>query len=331
MDVIYFGAHSIDITVNGDRSYNTWTDFHLIPTSKPIVSQASPNLNIVQVPTINYFVDLSEIQNGGLTFGQRSGEWEFIIDHNQWSSWLTAYNTIKQKLHGKSVIVKLTDVPETDYYGRIYVSKYSPGSEYTTISISYIFNSNSELAVTYPDIDTDSPYYSGGGSGGGSSGGGSSSSESSDSPVYRPTEAEIQSFVNDVKSSSNITVLNYGYWVPTKSNMYLRAQVSESPNTYKSYYYDSNSYTSIPKKYYENTGNYGVTVSGRINKNGTNYCIIAKQNGSSSTSSYISHSLRNGYVNFYMGYSTSSDNVVAYIGCETIESEGVIYAIGYSN
>lgn len=199
MPAVYNRTHTIEIriydpnqTFGYSASYNTWTDWHLIPASRPFVAQPQPNFNIVQLPGSSNFLDLTGATPGGLTFGQRTGEWRFYIDHNYWNSWIDAVNTIANAIHGKTVIAILLDDPSMQYIGRIAITDYEPGESYSTITFTYTFQANPDNVVTYPVDPSDGNWnYSGGSSsgtgswtgdvpsGGGSSSGGSSSGGSS--------------------------------------------------------------------------------------------------------------------------------------------------------
>lgn len=150
MSVVYNGSHSIEI--NG---YNTWTHWHLVPASRPYVVPAPPNINIVQLPGTDKFIDLTDILPGGLTHQQRSGSWEFYIDHDKWGSWSVAYNTISDLLHGKKVTVRLVDDLTRQYSGRISV-QYSPDQNYSKIVLNYTLYpsfEHNDNPIVDPSID----------------------------------------------------------------------------------------------------------------------------------------------------------------------------------
>lgn len=156
MSIVYNGSHSIEI--NG---YNTWTDWHLVPASRPFIALPSPNINIVQIAGTSKFVDMTDYLPGGLTFGQRTGSWDFYIDHDKWGNWTVAYNTIADLLHGKPVTVRLVDDPTRQYSGRVTIA-YTPDESHSRISFNYtlypIFEHNDSPIVDPTDK---------GGSGGG--------------------------------------------------------------------------------------------------------------------------------------------------------------------
>lgn len=132
--------HSIDI---GEK--NTWTDWHLIPTSRPFVALPTVNEKTVEIPGRNGVIDLTTFLTGSPTYGNRKGSWEFFIsneyfsDTDKWKTWSEAVKTISEYCHGKVLTVTLEDDPKYSYTGRLKVS-YSPQKDYSTITISYDFD-----------------------------------------------------------------------------------------------------------------------------------------------------------------------------------------------
>lgn len=124
--------HSITI---GDK--NTWTDWHLIPATRPFVSLPSVNEKSVEIPGMNGSIDLTTYLTGSPTYSNRKGSWEFYVMHELWGDdWFAAQAQIANYLHGKKHSVILEDHPTYSYYGRLKMS-YRPGKEYSTITIEY--------------------------------------------------------------------------------------------------------------------------------------------------------------------------------------------------
>lgn len=140
MDVEYKGQHSIifykDIG-NGYEKKNSWIDFHMIPATRPYVALGAPNISQVPIPGTSKRVDITDYLPGGLTFGGRSGTWEFYIDHLMWKDWDTAYNKIKSYIHGNTFLINLTDDPYIVYQGVLTISGYVAGQNYSRITIQY--------------------------------------------------------------------------------------------------------------------------------------------------------------------------------------------------
>lgn len=114
---------------------NTWEDWHLIPSSKPVVNPPEYKEKMVDIPGSHGMLDLTEIF-GAVLYGNREGELSFIMDPN----YLPAeqlQQTILNYLHGKRIKMVLEDDPMYYYIGRFKVSKIQPGANYSGITIEY--------------------------------------------------------------------------------------------------------------------------------------------------------------------------------------------------
>lgn len=123
--------HSITF---GDK--NTWDDWHLIPSSRPVINPPSKKKNIVDIPGADGSLDLSDVVSGGPVFENRSGSIEFIAE-NGFRSWNELYSEIMNYLHGKKTKMILEDDPDYYYDGAFDVSNWNSGSQYSTITIEY--------------------------------------------------------------------------------------------------------------------------------------------------------------------------------------------------
>lgn len=122
--------HSITF---GDK--NTWDDWHLIPTSRPVVAMPSVNENLIEIPGSNGSIDLTESLTGYPTFQDRSGSWDFIVA-NDYGDWVGRYQEITEYLHGRRMRCYLEDDPNYYYEGRFAVS-WRSGNDWSTLQISY--------------------------------------------------------------------------------------------------------------------------------------------------------------------------------------------------
>lgn len=148
----YEGVHSLTFST-GEREtsgprigylsgFNTWTTWHLIPTSKPVVASPQPRTNYVEIPGRDGALDLSLYLTNQMTFGQRSGSWEFVID-NGWETWEATRYKLYKDLHGKKFYIVLEDVPEWYWIGRISVSDYKPGNANNQVTLDYVIEPRS--------------------------------------------------------------------------------------------------------------------------------------------------------------------------------------------
>lgn len=124
--------HSITL----DRTVNTWSNWHLIPTNRPSVSLPSVNEKMVEVPGRNGAIDMTETLTGAPTYSNRKGSWEFYVMHDQWNSWVEAFNTMASFLHGKRHTVILEDDPNYYYEGRLKMV-WNTRRDYSTVVIEY--------------------------------------------------------------------------------------------------------------------------------------------------------------------------------------------------
>lgn len=205
--LFYSGAHSISI-----YNRNTWSSWHLIPTSRPVVNPPEVKTKYVDIPGANGSLDYTEALDG-VKYGNRTGSWEFMVA-NGYSDWASLYNEIMSYIHGKLLKVVLLDDPNYYYMGRLSINQWKSDQKYSTITIDYNFNpykmplrdtggnitptpipgnegqSENWTPVT-PDTETETGTTPSGDPGGGtiSPGGGSSGTEgvTDDTPIT-PTE-----------------------------------------------------------------------------------------------------------------------------------------------
>ena len=156
--------------------YNTWTDFHLFPTSRPLVNPPEVRFKTVEIPGMNGVLDLTDALSDGTepAYGTRKGSWEFIVVNNnisisglqdyveagrnfhnrRWitelekdipgddehvTTWFMIYTLLMQRLHGYRLVVSLTDDPDYSYFGRMSVNEWKSDKEYSIVTLDYEF------------------------------------------------------------------------------------------------------------------------------------------------------------------------------------------------
>ncbi len=135
----YSGEHTVLIKpYNGNKTYNLWDDFALIPTSRLFIALPNPQFSFIQIPSSGSIIDFSERRIGQLLYSHCQGEWEFIINHNRWKNSNYAINSFEERINAKYSEVKLSDNPNEVYEGRVYIQGASSGSDYTTLTLAYI-------------------------------------------------------------------------------------------------------------------------------------------------------------------------------------------------
>ena len=160
--------HSITI---GDK--NTWDDWHLVPTSRPLVPPPGVNTSYVTVPGASGALDLTEALTGYPTYSNRTGSWGFIV-MNDYGEGDARYSEIMGYLHGKQLRAILDDDPNYYYEGRFSVSGWASNKNWSRITINYnvgpykievygvdenwvwdTFNFESDMVHAYSDIAID--------------------------------------------------------------------------------------------------------------------------------------------------------------------------------
>jgi hypothetical protein len=144
-DTFYNLEHTIsfgDLNASGNSFVpiaNTWTTWHLIPSSRPAVVEPKVTTNLVEIPGRDDPLDLTDYLLGRPIYGIRSGNFTFYIDNNH-ENWDTIKNKITSALHGKRLKMRLEDSPEYYYEGRFTVSNYASGASFSSITINYQLN-----------------------------------------------------------------------------------------------------------------------------------------------------------------------------------------------
>ena len=134
--------HSITI---GNK--NTWDDWHLVSTSRPLVNPPTVKSHYVDIPGGNGSLDLTESISGRPVYGNRSGSWDFfvvnsgqLVPNSSYGEWYTRYTEIMEYLHGKEFHAVLEDDQAYYYQGRFTVEKWNSAKGNSVLSIKYDVN-----------------------------------------------------------------------------------------------------------------------------------------------------------------------------------------------
>ena len=134
---MYNGEHSITFTsLDGTVSKNTWTEWHLIPTSRPTVSVPGAQNKFVEIPGMDGSYDISDYLRADVAYTDRSGTFEFVVD-NDHEDWLTIYQSLLMFLHGQRLRMTLVDDDGWYYEGRFTVNEWKSDKVRSAVSISY--------------------------------------------------------------------------------------------------------------------------------------------------------------------------------------------------
>lgn len=149
-DAIARQYHSITI-----GQYNTWKDFRLIPTSRPVVAPPEVRTNFVDVPGADGSLDFTEALDEMIHFKNREGEWEFYVCHekldedtngaySRQQQWAMNFSYLMNVIHGRrNSIILMDEWAEGGgnnrlYVGRTFVDGLKSDPSHSIITISYI-------------------------------------------------------------------------------------------------------------------------------------------------------------------------------------------------
>lgn len=119
-----------------DDAVNTWDDWHLIPSTRPVINPPQVQTQYVSIPGINGELDLTESLTGSPTYKNRTGSLEFIVA-NGYEPWDVKYSTIMSYLHGKRKLMVLEDDRNYIYDGRFVVNNWKSDKTYSLITLDY--------------------------------------------------------------------------------------------------------------------------------------------------------------------------------------------------
>lgn len=75
----YDGSHSISFLKDGVW-FDTWKDFHMAPKARPYVAEPTVKTNYIDIPGADGSLDYTEALTDSVLFGNRTGQWDFIVD-----------------------------------------------------------------------------------------------------------------------------------------------------------------------------------------------------------------------------------------------------------
>lgn len=128
---------------NSNIKRNTWKDWKMIPSTRPSFLPPPVKTNMIDIPGGNGSIDLSTALTGHVTYGNRSGSFEFHVINsnidikNGYKDWDVIYSEIMGFIHGKELIAILDDDRSYYYKGRFGVNTFSSNKADSTITIDY--------------------------------------------------------------------------------------------------------------------------------------------------------------------------------------------------
>lgn len=124
-----------------EKYYDTWTDFHLIPTERPTIPPPNANTKFVTIPGRKDPIDFSEYLTGHPTFANRTGNWSFYTNvdyvNDRLGGWIAFDKRIRGLFNGHVSKIVLRDDPAYFYYGELTMGEWKTGEAYSSITISY--------------------------------------------------------------------------------------------------------------------------------------------------------------------------------------------------
>lgn len=121
-------------------SYNTYEDWFLVPTSRPVISMPPVKKNQVEIVGANGVLDLSYTLTNYPIYNNRTGSIEFAVlnDHDGYS-WSDIYANIASSLHGRRARMYLEDDMDYYYEGQWALSQWTSNSDgtWSTVTLDY--------------------------------------------------------------------------------------------------------------------------------------------------------------------------------------------------
>lgn len=127
--------HSL-IFVDGNVTKNTWDDWYLIPSSRPVVTRPNVTYKYVDIPGMDGQLDITDYLVGRPTYSDCTGNFEFIVD-NDHGDWATRKSELSSFLNGRKMKMYLEDDPQYYYLGRFTLKDWRSGANFSTVSIEY--------------------------------------------------------------------------------------------------------------------------------------------------------------------------------------------------
>lgn len=139
--------HSLLIGKN-DEWINTWENWHVVPTSRPLVNPPEVATEYVEIPGSDGALDFTEALAGKPIYKTRTGSWEFMV-LNGYQDWVVLYDHLLTYLHGHEFDVVLVDDPYNVYHGRLTLNEWRSEEHNSTITIDYTLEPYKKMSSTY--------------------------------------------------------------------------------------------------------------------------------------------------------------------------------------
>lgn len=138
MTFTYANEWDLDTKPNGQ--INTWDNWHLIPTSRPVFNPPTIKSIFIDIPGSDGILDLTESLNGFVTYNNREGQFEFIVANDYRRSWATGYSEFMNWLQGRRIRVVLDDDRSFFYEGRLWINEWRSNNDGTWSNVVINYN-----------------------------------------------------------------------------------------------------------------------------------------------------------------------------------------------
>ena len=138
---------------------NTTKDWHIVPTSRPLIAPPSVKEEYVEIPGADGSLDYTEALSGTVHFGMREGSWEFMVlndvrpvverDGTIDNYWWDLYHQMLEFLHGRKMKeIRLESDPNWVYSGRLFLENWNSEKDYSKVTIKYKIDPKAKPANT---------------------------------------------------------------------------------------------------------------------------------------------------------------------------------------
>lgn len=136
-EAITLGRPELANTLKG---YNTWYDWHLIPTSRPTIAHPTVKTNYVTIPGRQGSIDLTEYACKKPIYEDRTGSFVFYAIPDYYVNTENVKNAILATIHGREMWLCFEDDPGYYYTGRFTVKDWKNEAARPSLTIAYVLN-----------------------------------------------------------------------------------------------------------------------------------------------------------------------------------------------
>jgi len=140
--------HSIVFEIPGEtdattKKYPTYSMFHLVPETRPLVAAPGVKTTFVDIPGAHGSLDYTQLLTGTVKYEDRKGSWKFYVENGYQSKygngdWQSLYSDIMRYIHGKYFEkIRLLDEPNYYYSGRVWVNEWASDPQFSKVVIDY--------------------------------------------------------------------------------------------------------------------------------------------------------------------------------------------------